>query len=94
MPNLPEQEHQPWDMGLKLLFDEAATDIVHWLCDAATFVTLVSTDLRGRKISADVLCEIRLFGQKAYLHVEFQKRRDANMAERLWSYNGRTTNNP
>ncbi len=89
----PETEHErdPWDMGLKLLFDEAAQDIVHWLCEGATFLTLVSTDLRGRKLSADILCEIQLAGHKAYLHVEFQKRRDAQMAQRLWHYNVRAT---
>jgi predicted transposase YdaD len=86
-----ETEREPWDMGLKLLFDEAGADIVHWLCATATFITLVSTDLRGRKISADILCEVRLSEQKAYLHIEFQKRRDAKMAERLWHYNVRAT---
>jgi predicted transposase YdaD len=57
----------------------------------ATFLQLVPTSLEAEDIYTDILSEMLLDKQKALLHVEFQKKRDAKMAERLWEYNVRAT---
>jgi hypothetical protein len=36
---------------------------------------------------ADTLFEVNLNGKKALLHVEFQRRPDLQMAQRVWEYN-------
>lgn len=77
---------------MKQLFTEAAESFVEWLTmGSAIFVRLVSTTLEAEDIYTDILCEVLLHGQMALLHVEFQKKRDSSMAERLWSYNVRAT---
>lgn len=77
---------------MKQFFTEAAESFVEWLTmGSAIFVRLVSTTLETEDIYTDILCEVLLHGQMALLHVEFQKRRDSSMAERLWSYNVRAT---
>lgn len=81
----------PWDTNLKLLFNEASSALVLWLYRSAEFVQLASTELEGETIFTDILCEIRIKQQKAMLHIEFQKRRDSTMAQRLWEYNVRAT---
>jgi hypothetical protein len=76
---------------MKLLFAEASIAFVSWLKQDAQFVQLVSTELEDETIYSDVLCEIKVNGQKGLLHIEFQKKRDSNMAKRLWEYNVRPT---
>ena len=38
-------------------------------------------------MSTDVLFEVRLHGKKALVHIEFQRRANAKMAQRVWEYN-------
>jgi predicted transposase YdaD len=76
-----------WDLSMKNLFYEAPEDIVTFILKDAQFVRLVSPVLAGKEIFCDILCEIRINGRKALLHIEFQKKRDGKMAERLWKYN-------
>lgn len=83
--------HHPWDNSMKRLFTEASSSFVSWLMQDATFVQLVSPTLEGEDIEADILCETRLKGQKTLFNVEFQKKRDAEMGERLWNYNVHAT---
>ena len=83
-----------WDSNMKGWFYEAPEDIVPWVIKGAKFVRLVSPVLEGKEIYCDVLCEIRVKGKRAYLHLEFQKRRDSQMARRLWEYNDPTTKSP
>ena len=81
----------PWDRRMKLLFGEAPQDIVQWLFEGATFVGIVSNELDSETIFADMLLELGWYGARFLLHIEFQRRRDADMAERLWDYNVRAT---
>lgn len=81
----------PWDRRMKRLFQEAPQDLVAWLFSGAQFVNIVSPELEGEPLFTDVLFEVILNGQRFLLHIEFQKRRDASMAERLWEYNVRAT---
>lgn len=85
-------KRHPWDSKMKQLFTEAAESFVEWLTmGSAIFVRLVSTTLEVEDIYTDILCEVLLHGRMALLHVEFQKKRDSSMAERLWQYNVRAT---
>ena len=84
-------KRHPWDTSMKLLFAEASIAFVSWLKQDAQFVQLVATELEDETIYSDILCEVQIKGRKALLHVEFQKKRDSNMAERLWQYNVRAT---
>ncbi len=80
-----------WDSTMKDLFNEAPEDMVTWIIEDAKFIRLVSPVLEGQEIYCDILCEIRIKRRKVYLHIEFQKKRDGKMAERLWTYNVRAT---
>lgn len=82
---------KPWDRRMKRLFSEAPQDFVEWLISGAHFNGLVSSELDGEPIYTDILCDITLNGERTLLHIEFQKRRDSKMAERLWKYNVRAT---
>lgn len=76
---------------MKRLFSEAALAFVTWLISGAQFIQIVATELEDETIFADILAEIRINGQKVLLHIEFQKKRDGDMAKRLWQYNTRAT---
>jgi len=78
---------------MKRLFSAAPQDFVAWLLAGAIFIGIVATELDPETdpIYADLLCEVTLYGQRMLLHIEFQRRRDAKMAERLWEYNHKAT---
>lgn len=77
---------------MKWIFSIAPQDMVAWLLNGkAKFVRLVDPVLDGEELFADMLCEIRICRRRAMLHIEFQKRRDSRMGERLWNYNVRAT---
>src|SRR5260370_23922926 len=79
-----------WDRRMKRLFREAPKDFVEWLLPGAHFIRIVSPELDGDEseaIYSDILFEVILNGVRALLHVEFQRSRDSQMAERLWEYN-------
>ena len=82
---------KPWDKKMKQLFSEASQDYVTWLLPDAQFNGIVSTELEAETVYADILLDVTLDGERMLLHVENQRARDANMAERLWTYNKRTT---
>ncbi len=84
-------KRHPWDTHMKLLFTEASQAFVTWLIGDAHFVQVVSPELENETIFANILSEIGIEGQKALLHIEFQKKRDQEMAKRLWEYNVRGT---
>ena len=84
---------KPWDRHMKRLFSAAPQDFVAWLLAGAIFIGIVATELDPETdpIYADLLFEVTLYGQRMLLHIEFQRRRDAKMAERLWEYNHKAT---
>jgi hypothetical protein len=55
----------------------------------ARLIRPVSLELKTltRTVSTDVLFEVRLHGKKALVHIEFQRRANAKMAQRVWDYN-------
>jgi hypothetical protein len=42
---------------------------------------------RTRTRHADALYKVLIDGEEALIHIEFQKRADPTMAERIWEYN-------
>lgn len=87
---------KPWDRSLKRLFKIVPEDLVAWLLPEATFVSVVSPELdsednESEAIYPDLLFEVQLNQARVILHVEFQRSRDSQMAERLWEYNLKTT---
>lgn len=82
---------KPWDRKMKRLLTEAPQDFVEWLLSGAQYVGIVSSELDGEPLYTDMLYDVLQEGKPSLLHIEFQRRRDAKMAERLWEYNVRAT---
>ncbi|MBV9228304.1 MAG: hypothetical protein JOZ18_03235 [Chloroflexi bacterium] len=78
-----------WDDMLKRIFAARPQDFVQWLLPFAVLVSKAPLELKTltRTVNADVLYEVLIDGQKALLHVEFQRRPEPNMADRIWEYN-------
>ncbi len=76
-----------WDSLMKLLVGANQQHLVTLLLPGAQYLNELNTDLRSKVLQADILYTIKWSGRKVILHVEFQKRRDKNMARRLWAYN-------
>jgi len=76
-----------WDTKLKQLMLQAPKEVVSWLLDGALFEQELSPHLSYRNVDADLLYQIRLNDQPMLLHLEFQRRRDPQMAQRVWEYN-------
>lgn len=82
---------RPWDKRMKRLFSQAPQDFVEWLMPGATYLNNLSSELENETLYADLLFEVMLYGVRTLLHIEFQRNRDAMMAERLWEYNMKAT---
>ncbi|MBV9232307.1 MAG: hypothetical protein JOZ18_23570, partial [Chloroflexi bacterium] len=78
-----------WDDMLKRIIAARPQDFVQWLLPFATLVGKAPLELKTltRTVNADVLYEVLIDGHKALLHVEFQRRPEAGMADRIWEYN-------
>ena len=76
-----------WDRSVKRLILEKPQDIVSWLLPGARVVGVYPQELHSRDILADLLFEVVVDGKRYLLHIEFQARSDAKMAERLLEYN-------
>jgi predicted transposase YdaD len=77
-----------WDDKIKRLFATLPHDLVAWLLPGAVFIEKVSLELKTltRTINPDTLFKVFVNGEMALLHIEIQKRHDANMAKRVWEY--------
>ena len=82
---------KPWDDLMKMLVGANPQHFVSLLLSGAQFESELVTELKNRTIEADLLYVVIWNSQKVVLHVEFQRRRDANMGKRLWEYNILTT---
>jgi predicted transposase YdaD len=84
------KEFHPWDTRMKWLSTVAPEDMIALLLgDGVEFVGLANTELESETIVSDMLYYVTRGKRKGLLHIEFQKRRDSNMADRLWEYNSR-----
>ncbi len=76
-----------WDSAMKSLVGEEPQDFVTWLVKDAVYEGREESQLRSRKIDVDGLYRVSVHGQPYLLHIEFQKRSDPQMEQRLWEYN-------
>ena len=76
---------------MKLLVEANKQDLISLLLPGATFERELNTEMQSRVLEADLLYVVTWDGLQVIMHVEFQKRRDGNMARRLWEYNAQTT---
>ncbi len=83
----------PWDDALKKVLGVNPEDFVHWLFREAIYEGEVDRELPLHTIHADFLLAIVLNGIRCLLHIEFQRKPDTNMAERLLEYNVQATRN-
>jgi predicted transposase YdaD len=84
----------PWDSHLKSLMAYAAQDYLSWLIGDAIIDEDFKPDIDEelsphllRQINADSFYGFHIGSNKYAMHLEFQSRRDRNMARRLWEYN-------
>jgi predicted transposase YdaD len=88
-----ESDRKPWDSNLRKLVQADPQAFVSWfghtarLKERAIFLQSLSAKLKTWSLEADALLQIRLGQQDMLLHLEFQARYDATMAERLLCYN-------
>lgn len=78
----------PWDDVVKELLRKSPKQFAEWLIAEGLFVAALSVELKRRdtRIYADALFRVRWYEQDILLHIEFQKRKDPSMAERLLEY--------
>src|SRR5260221_8151597 len=76
-----------WDSMMKRLVRRYAKHFARWLVAEAVFVRALDIELQNRQLFADALLEVRLRGEPALLHIEFQSYDDPDMATRLLEYN-------
>ena len=76
-----------WDSLLKRLVRRYAKHFARWLVAEAVFVRALDIELQNQHLFADALLEVRLRGEPALLHIEFQSYDDPDMATRLLEYN-------
>ena len=76
-----------WDSVMKRLVRRYAKHFAKWLVAEAVFVRALDIELQNQQLFADALLEVRLRGEPALLHIEFQTYDDPDMAIRLLEYN-------
>lgn len=78
-----------WDDMLKRMFAAHPEDFIHWLLPFAVLLSKVPLELKTltRTINSDSLYRILIDGKEALIHIEFQRRPQPKMVERLWEYN-------
>lgn len=81
---------KPWDTLMKMLVGASRQDFVSFLLPGARYVGELNTELQSRTLEADLLYTVIWKNRDVVLHVEFQRRSDANMGRRLWMYNAQT----
>lgn len=75
-----------WDSTLKQLIKINPQHFVSWLLAGAQYVGELSPHL-NRSLDVDALHEVMIDGKRYAIHIEFQRRTEANMARRIWEYN-------
>jgi predicted transposase YdaD len=76
-----------WDSTMKSLVNDNPEDFITWLIKDAHYEATVSPELISRNIHTDGLYRVTIADKPYLIHVEFQKRGDSKMAQRLCEYN-------
>jgi predicted transposase YdaD len=96
-----------WDDMLKRMFAAHPQQFLNWLLPNAVILHELSLELKTQTLSelkakqtpetrdlyTDILYVILWYGVQTIVHIEFQRRGDKDMGERLWQYNTTTTIN-
>ncbi len=96
-----------WDDMLKRMFAAYPQHFLNWLLPNAVILHELSLELKTQTLSelkakqtpetrdlyTDILYVILWYGVQTIVHIEFQRRGDKEMGERLWQYNTITTIN-
>ncbi len=77
----------PWDHFFKQLVEACPTEYATWVEKDAAFVRERNSELKIKHRYTDALLEVELNGQRALLHLEFQKAKDSDMQDRMLEYN-------
>ena len=82
-----------WDNLMKLLAKANPQHLVSLLLPGATFVNEAFNELevQSKEIQADIMYNVVWYGQETILHIEFQRRHDEDMGQRVWKYNALAT---
>jgi predicted transposase YdaD len=80
-----------WDSLMKMLVRANPQDFVSFLTQETYYQGDVTNELIIRSVDADFLCQATKNAQDIIVHAEYQRRRDKNMARRLWEYNVATS---
>ncbi len=80
-----------WDALMKMLVRANPQDFVSFLTQGTCYQGDVTNELIIRSVDADFLCQAKQNEQEMIVHAEYQRRRDKNMARRLWEYNAATS---
>lgn len=76
---------------MKMLVRANPQDFVSFLTQETYYEGDVTNELIIRSVDADFLCHATKNAQDIVVHAEYQRRRDKNMARRLWEYNVATS---
>jgi predicted transposase YdaD len=76
-----------WDDLMKILVRANPQSFVSFLLPGAQFLGERDKELQTRTVHADLLYNVIWHGREIILHVEFQRKRDEQMALRVWEYN-------
>lgn len=76
-----------WDALMKMLVRANPQDFVSFLTQETYYQGDVTNELIIRSVDADFLCQATKKDQDMIVHAEYQRRRDKNMARRIWEYN-------
>ncbi len=82
-----------WDDIMKRMFAANPQHFLNWLAPGAVLVRELSPELKSRTLMSDLSYVILWYSKEIILHVEFQRRGDAEMGKRLWEYNSTTSVN-
>ena len=82
---------KPWDDIMKRLFFANPQHFISWLMPGAILLSERNVVLKSRTLETDTLYNVRMNGIAMILHVEFQRRSEAEMGKRLWEYNAMAT---
>src|ERR671930_1153303 len=72
---------------MKMLAKASPQALVELLLAGARFESVEDSELKARTVNADIIYRVVWKGKKTVLHIEFQRRRDKEMARRVWEYN-------
>ena len=76
-----------WDSLMKRLVQANPQDLISWIFPNAIYEGELNTELQKDPVVADLMYTMIWKGKQVGFHIEFQKKHDENMGQRVWDYN-------